>query len=108
MHRTEAYLYHFRGCFLNGGQKRLARNPCGKQLMSNVELEEPRRITDQVYLGCTQRVSETNRTHVTGTVRPTEQSGFAQYKHDHEVQQRHQAQHYVRELRHAGSWTEVR
>ena len=34
-------------------------------LMSKVDLEEPIPIIDQIYLGCTQRESETNKGFVT-------------------------------------------
>ena len=43
----------------NGGQQRKLKTHVEK-LMSTVDPEEPTQITDQVYLGCTQRESVTN------------------------------------------------
>ena len=40
-----------------------------EKLMSNLHLEEPNQITDQVFLGSTQRESETNKTNCDRKVR---------------------------------------
>ena len=53
-----------------------------KKLMSKIDLEQPIRITDHVYVGCTQRESETNKKNRDGEIRTFQQDAIIQFKHD--------------------------
>ena len=66
--------------------------------MSNLDLEEPTRIADQVYLACPQCESETIKSR-DGEVGHIRQAGIIQCKHRKEFN--------IMESRHAKSCTQV-
>ena len=80
--------------------------PMRKKLMSNLDLEEPTRIADQVYLACPQCESETIKSG-DGEVGHIQQSGIIQCKHSWEFDHWRQAQRNIMESRHARSCTQV-
>ena len=100
------YFCQFTWMFFKGGQKDEVK-PMWAKLMSKADLEEPTQIIDQVYLGCTQRESETNKRIVTEKSDLLHKLVSSKYQPDYAVQQWHQARRVVMELRPAGSCTKV-
>ena len=81
--------------------KKASLKPMWRKLTSKVDLEEPTAIIDHIYLGCTPHKSETNRIIVTGKSGLLKHNWFhpVPAQHDYEVQQWHQAQRDIMELR---------
>ena len=54
--------------------KKPVKSPCGESWSARSILEEPTQITDQVFLGCTQRECETNHIFMTEKIKLTQQT----------------------------------